>query len=232
MTKTEIKKVRIAKFLANCGVASRRGAEDIISRGKVRIGDEVVTNLATKVDPDSKNIYVNNKLISIDEKVYYILNKPKGYICSVKDPFNPDTVLSLVPKSPRVVPVGRLDIDSQGLLLMTNDGDLAYEITHPKFEVKKTYLVELHKSMSEGDMKEMLSGIELEEGLAKVDKIKRVDNRSIEIVIHQGWKRQIRRMVSEMHYHVEELTRIKEGKLRLGNLMLGEYKIINKEDIV
>lgn len=224
-------KVRIAKFLADCGVASRRGAEDIIRKGKVKLNGQIVTDLASKVSDDDE-ILVNNKKIFIDEKVYYILNKPKGFICSVKDPHNPDTVLSLVPNEPKVVPVGRLDKDSQGLLLLTNDGDLAYKLTHPKFQVAKTYIVELHKNITDEDAKMLLVGIELEEGFAKVDKIKKVGEKKIEIVIHQGWKRQIRRMLSELHYHVVELIRTKEGKLNLDDLMLGEYKKITKKDIV
>lgn len=225
-------KIRIAKFLADCGVASRRKAEEVILSGKVRIANKVVADLATKVAKDTKNIYVDNKKIVPDKKVYYILNKPKGFVCSVKDPHNKKTVLQLVPSNPKVVPVGRLDKDSQGLLLLTNDGDLAYKITHPKFNVQKTYLVKLDKEISKEDIEVLKKGVELEEGLAKADKIKKITNKEIEITIHQGWKRQIRRMVGKLSYRVVDLIRTKEGKLNLINLMLGEYKTINKSDIV
>jgi 23S rRNA pseudouridine2605 synthase len=231
MTK-KTNKIRIARFLANCGIASRRQAEEIVSQGRVRIGDEIVTNLASKVDKSARNVYVDNKQVVADKKVYYLLNKPKGYICSVKDPHNKNTVLSLVPSRPRVVPVGRLDKDSQGLLLLTNDGNLAYQLTHPKFEVQKNYLVKLNKDISKDLIAALKQGIKLEEGLAKADKVKKISNKEIEITIHQGWKRQIRRMISERNYKVVELTRIGEGKLKLDNLVLGEYKVLNKSDIV
>ena len=225
-------KIRIAKFLADAGVASRRKAEELIIQGKISIDNEIITNLATKVDEDTDNIRVNNKLIKPDKKIYYLLNKPLDYICSVKDPHNYQTVLQLVPDNPRVVPVGRLDKNSQGLLLLTNDGDLTYRLTHPKFEVKKTYLVKTKQVLDKNIIRLLKQGVNLEEGKANADQVKLVSRNKLEIVIHQGWKRQIRRMMQELGYHVEELTRIQEGKLKLGDLKPGKYKILNKSDIV
>ena len=224
-------KIRIAKFLADAGVASRRKAEELIIQGKISMDNEIITNLATKVDEDTDNIRVNNKLIKPDKKIYYLLNKPLDYICSVKDPHNYQTVLQLVPDNPRVVPVGRLDKNSQGLLLLTNDGDLTYRLTHPKFEVKKTYLVKTKQVLDKNIIRLLKQGVNLEEGKANADQVKLVSRNKLEIVIHQGWKRQIRRMMQELGYHVEELTRIQEGKLKLGDLPVGKYKKISKKDI-
>lgn len=228
----QVNKIRIAKFLADAGVASRRKAEDLITQGKVSINNKIISDLATKVDEDADNIVVNKKLIKPDKKIYYLLNKPLNYICSVKDPHNSQTVLQLVPDKPRVVPVGRLDKNSQGLLLLTNDGDLTYRLTHPKFEVSKTYLVRTKQVLDKSIIKLLKQGVDLDEGVAKADQVKLISRNKLEIIIHQGWKRQIRRMMQELGYHVEDLTRIQEGKLKLGNLPVGKYKILNKSDIV
>ncbi|MBT6690873.1 rRNA pseudouridine synthase [Candidatus Parcubacteria bacterium] len=227
-----MKKIRLAKFLSAAGVASRRNAEELIKQGKVKIDGQVVEDVATSVDADSPNIEVSGRPVSAEVKVYYLLNKPTGYICSVKDPYNPETVLSLVPKRPKVFPVGRLDKNSQGLLLLTNDGDLAYKITHPKFEVRKTYLVKVNKKINKTLLPALKQGVYLEEGLAQADKVEIFNDREFVMSIHQGWKRQIRRMLEELGYRVTTLTRIAEGKLKLDRLASGEYKILSKEDIL
>ena len=221
-------KIRIAKFLAEAGVASRRKAEDIISAGKVKIGTEVVKNLATKVSPDADDIFVNGKKITIEHKVYYLLHKPVGTLSSVSDPHYKETVLKFVPRHPRVFPVGRLDKDSSGLLLLSNDGDLTYKVTHPKFEVKKTYLVTINKDIDKKDVAQLKKGVQLTEGIAKADHVVIKEKRKMEIVVHQGWNRQIRRMLGEFGYGVMELQRIKEGKLVLGDLPVGKYKKLDK----
>ncbi len=225
-------KIRIAKYLANCGIASRRKSEDLILKGKVRIDKEIIKDLSTKVNEDSSNIYVDDKKVKVENKEYYLLNKPKGYICSLSDPYNDKTVTSLIKTKVKIFPVGRLDKDSQGLLLLTNDGDLTYKLTHPKFEVKKTYLVELDYEIERRDIEELKEGIELDEGIAKVDSIKLRGKKEVIITIHQGWKRQIRRMFDELDYRVVELTRISEGKLKLGDLKVGKYKKVKKSDII
>lgn len=225
-------KIRIAKYLANCGIASRRKSEELILRGKVKIDDKVIKDLSTKVNEDSSNIYVDDKIIKSENKEYYLLNKPKGYICSLSDPHNDKIVTSLIKTKVKIFPVGRLDKDSQGLLLLTNDGDLTYKLTHPKFEVKKTYLVELDYEIDKRDIKELREGIELEEGIASVDSIRLRGKKEVIITIHQGWKRQIRRMFDKLDYRVIELTRIEEGKLKLDNLKVGKYRKIKKSDII
>lgn len=219
--------IRLAKFLADSGVASRRKAEELIRAGKVSIDHKIVTDLATKVEADSQNITVNHKKILPDKKICYLLNKPVGYICSVSDPHNKKTVLDLVPKFPRVVPVGRLDKDSQGLLLLTNDGELVYKLTHPKFKIQKTYLVKTDKIINKNIIDLLKKGIKLEEGMARADKVIIRNKFELEITIHQGWNRQIRRMLAALGLKVVKLTRIKEGDIVLGNLPVGKYKILD-----
>ena len=232
MKKTSKNTIRLAKFLAEAGVASRRKSEDIIRSGEVEIAGEVVDDVATNVLPDQSNISVNGKKILLDKKVYYLLNKPKGYISSLSDPHNKKTVVSLLPKSPRVVPVGRLDMDSSGLLLLTNDGDLTYKLTHPKFEVSKTYIATVDKKLDKNIVLILKKGIRLEEGMAKADKVRILNDYQLEIVIHQGWNRQIRRMLGAEGLRVTELERIAEGKLKLGSLASGEYRELKLQDIL
>jgi len=224
--------MRLAKFLAEAGIASRRKSEDIIRAGQVKIAGKIVDDVATNVLADQDNITINNKKVRINNKVYYLLNKPRGYISSVSDPHNTKTVISLLPKVPRVVPVGRLDMDSSGLLLLTNDGELTYKLTHPKFEVKKIYIVTLDKTVDKSIVTILKQGIELPEGLAKADQVKILDNNKLEIVIHQGWNRQIRRMLGAEGLRVTELERIAEGKLRLDDLPSGEYRELTLQDIL
>ncbi|MCD4760550.1 rRNA pseudouridine synthase [bacterium] len=226
------KQIRLAKFLAEAGVASRRKAEELIKQGKVRIGNKIIKDVASNVDSDSEDVHVNNKKVSINKKVYYLLNKPVGYISSVSDPHNKQTVLDLVPKHPKVFPVGRLDKDSQGLLLLTNDGDLTYHLTHPKFKVAKTYVVKTDKKIEQDLAKILKKGIRLREGLAKADKVKIISPYKLEIVIHQGWKRQIRRMLENSGYQAVQLIRQSEGKLKLGNLATGKYQKLKLKDIL
>jgi pseudouridine synthase len=223
-------KIRLAKFLAEAGIASRRKSEEIILAGRVDLNGKIIKNVAQTVSYSDK-IKVDGREIILDEKIYYLLHKPAGYICSLKDPHNSKTVMSLVPKNPPVFPVGRLDKNSQGLLILTNDGDLTYKLTHPKFELEKTYIVDVDKDIK-GNLLELLkTGVHLEEGLAKADKVKKISARRLEIVLHQGFKRQIRRMLFEFGYEVIFLKRVKEGRLFLGDLAKGKYRILTKTDL-
>jgi len=225
-------KVRIAKFLADCGVASRRKSEELVISGKVKIGDKIIKEVGINVDINSDNIKVDDRLIKKEEKVYYILNKPKGYVCSVSDPYNSKTVVSLIKSDKKIVPVGRLDKDSEGLILLTNDGDLVYKLTHPKFEIEKRYLVELDKVIDRDLINDLKEGVLLDEGLAKADKVKKVGKKELLITIHQGWNRQIRRMLGHLSYGVIDLIRVSEGNLELNDLPLGEFEKIKRSDII
>ncbi|MFA6605214.1 MAG: pseudouridine synthase [Patescibacteria group bacterium] len=224
--------MRLAKFLAEAGIASRRKSEELIRTAQVKIAGQIVDNVATNVSLDQDDITVNGQKISLDKKVYFLLNKPKGYISSVSDPHNTKTAVSLLPKNPRVFPVGRLDMDSSGLLLLTNDGELTYRLTHPKFEIKKTYVATVNKKLDKNIVAILKQGIKLPEGLAKADKARILNDYQLEIVIHQGWNRQIRRMLGAEGLRVTELKRIAEGKLKLDDLASGEYKVLKLEDIL
>ena len=224
-------KERLAKVIANRGLASRRQAEVLISAGKVKVNGVLVREVVTLVDANDEIVVAGQKA-ELVKKVYYLLNKPVGYICSKSDPHNPQNVMSLVPKQPAVYPVGRLDKDSQGLLLLTNDGDLTFQLTHPKFHFSKTYLVVVDKDVDAKVLARLKNGVHLEEGLAKADKVVLKNKRSLEIVLHQGWNRQIRRMLELCNLKVLSLTRISEGKMNIKNLPLGKFKQINKTDIV
>ena len=224
------KKMRLARFLAQAGIASRRQAEKIIEAGRVKINGQLVKNLASQVSLQDK-IELDGKILVVEKKVYYLLNKPKGYVSSVKDPHNPKNILSLVPKIPRVFPVGRLDKDSQGLIILTNDGDFAYQLTHPKFLCQKTYLVKVNKEIDTSLKSKLEKGLKFSEGLAKADRVKILAKNELEIVLHQGFNRQIRRMLAELDYKVIFLKRIKEGNFSLGNLPEGKYIQINEKEI-
>jgi 23S rRNA pseudouridine2605 synthase len=226
-----IEKIRLAKYISQAGVASRRKAEQLILDGQVKVDGKIIKEVATLIN-DKNKILVNDKPIVEQEKVYYLLNKPSGYICSASDPHNPKNVLMLVPKEPRVFPIGRLDKDSEGLLLLTNDGDLAYELTHPKFEVSKKYLVKIDKPMPADLAKKLKTGVQLEEGLAKADQVELKNPTELLITLHQGWKRQIRRMLESLGYKTIKLTRLSEGKLTLNDLKIGGFREISKKDII
>jgi len=231
LKKTNKKEIRLASFLAQSGVASRRHSEELIKQGKIKVNGQIVKLLSTKVAVDAISVEFNNKPVRLDNKVYYLLNKPWGYVCSVSDAHNPQTVLSLVPPEPKVFPVGRLDKDSQGLILLTNDGDLAYRLTHPKFKVPKTYAVSLDKTFKPADKAQLLVGIKLDEGLAQADKVVIKNQKDLMIILHQGYKRQIRRMLESLGYQVLSLIRVAEGHLVLGSLPEGEYIILDKSAV-
>ncbi|MFA6466367.1 MAG: pseudouridine synthase [Patescibacteria group bacterium] len=232
MKKTSKNTIRLAKFLAEAGLASRRKSEELIRAGRVKIAGVVTDDVATNVLASQSDISVDNKKVILEEKVYYLLNKPEGYICSVSDPHNDKSVIDLVPKHPRVVPVGRLDKDSAGLLLLTNDGELIYQLTHPKFEISKTYVATVNQELDRGIVDILKKGVLLPEGLARADKIRILDKNKLEIVIHQGWNRQIRRMIGSEGLRVTELVRLAEGKLKLGDLASGNYRQLRREEIL
>ena len=240
-----MEKIRLNKYLSQCGVASRRAAEKLMELGQVKVNGIMVREMGVMVDPDRDMIQVADKQIRpCNDLVYYILNKPVGYITTASDPHGRKKVTDLVPSSPRVYPVGRLDHDTSGLLILTNDGDFTYRLTHPKFEKEKEYIVNVKCQMSNVKTKESLrdyiikkfrKGIKLEEGVAKADKIKVLEEREdvvkLSIVIHQGWNRQIRRMCEALGLEVLSLKRVRIGEIRLGDLKEGEWKKISFEGI-
>lgn len=244
-----MEKIRLQKFLSQAGVCSRREAEKLIQAGKVQVSTNSnlrgcgfeVAKIGEKVDPEKDVVKVNGKIIKPQEKyIYYAINKPVGYTSTVRDKYAKKTVLGLVPKSPRVYPVGRLDKNSQGLMILTNDGDLAQRLTHPSFEHQKEYLVKCKnvKLNPRLAITRLKRGVNLYEGLAKFDKIEieKFDMQKnliiFKAVLHQGWKRQIRRMCELVGLSVLDLKRIRVVKLELDDLEKGKYKIVQKEDII
>ncbi|WP_335876845.1 pseudouridine synthase [Anoxybacter fermentans] len=222
--------------MARAGVASRRKSEKLIIEGKVKVNGKVVKELGVKVDPEKDIIEVNGKPIKKEKPVYIMLNKPAGYITTMDDPFDRPIVLELVKDIPqRLHSVGRLDCDTEGLLLLTNDGSLTYALTHPSHQIDKVYLVKVKGSIDSEAIEKLEKGIELEDGMtapARVELIKRKKNYSvIKMTIHEGRKRQVRRMMDAVGYPVLKLKRIKLGPLTLGDLKPGKYRHLSQKEI-
>ena len=221
---------RLQKYLARCGVASRRKAEELIVAGLVAVNGEVVRELGVKVDPERDRVTVAGRPISlVTEGIYLMLNKPPGYITGNRDPRGRKTVLSLLPKGfPRVFPVGRLDYNTTGLLLLTNDGDLAYALTQPKYQIEKVYQALVRGVPADDALNLLRQGVVLEDGPtlpATVDIIKvKAGNAILKLGLREGRNRQVRRMCAAVGHPVLKLERIAIGPLSLGDLALGQYR--------
>ncbi|MFH1668074.1 MAG: pseudouridine synthase [Candidatus Komeilibacteria bacterium] len=226
--------MRLQKFLSQAGVASRRQAEQMIAAGKVEVNDEIVDQMGVQVDPTIDHIKVNHRVVKLSEqKIYLMVNKPVGVITTCYDPQQRETIYHYLPEEyDGLFPIGRLDKDTSGLILLTNDGDLAQELTHPSYEHQKEYLVKIKGEVEPGFMRRMKEGVELEEGVARADDVKQIGPDSFTIILHQGWKRQIRRMVQALNYHVLELKRIRINKYKIEQLGDEDYKLISRKDII
>src|SRR5581483_1501316 len=229
---------RLQKVIAKAGIASRRHAEDLIVEGKVQVNGKVVTELGTKVDPAKDHIKVDGKRIQVEsQKIYLLLNKPKGYITSVQDPEGRPTVMDLIVEvKERVYPVGRLDYDTEGLLLFTNDGDLARALMHPSTEVEKTYWAKVKGRLTEEEMKRVeQGGISLPEGKTAPCKIRflrsTAENEWVEIILHEGKKRQVRMVMEKIGHPVAKLKRVGYAFLKLGNMPLGAYRYLSPIEV-
>jgi len=231
------KPLRLQKFLAHAGVASRRKCEEIISNGRVQIDGKTITAMGTQVTPGKERITVDGKLIGAKEKlVYILLNKPKGYVTTVSDPQGRPIVTSLLQNiKERVFPVGRLDLDTEGALLLTNDGELTQSILHPSNEVFKTYEAEVKGNPKASNLRSLETGIMVENKKTAPAKVrfkrKKKQNSIIEITIHEGRKRQVKKMFQAIGHPVVSLKRLAYGKLGLGNLAVGKYRFLKKNDI-
>lgn len=229
-------KERLQKVMAHAGVASRRKSEAIIRQGRVRVNGQVVTEMGVKVDPEQDEITVDGKPLSGQERLTYLmLNKPPGVLSTAQDEFGRPTVLDLVDVPQRVYPVGRLDLDSEGLILLTNDGELTHILTHPSYEHEKEYQVLVRGQPSPDDLRALRQGVELTDGPAAVDKVERGSDDGqatwLRIVIHEGRKRQIRRMCQAIGYPVLRLIRTRIGPLELGDLANGRYRDLTEDEI-
>jgi 23S rRNA pseudouridine2605 synthase len=225
--------MRLAKFLANSGVASRRAAEEIIRSGRVTVAGERVTDPARDVDASS-NVAVDGDHVGAapQELVVYAVNKPRGVVSTASDPQGRPTVVALVKSQQRLYPVGRLDADTTGLILLTNDGDLAYRLTHPSFEVDKTYRAVVRNApVREQALRALRSGVRLDDGMTAPARVSRVKSDTLEITIHEGRKRQVKRMCEHVGHRVVELQRIRFGPLQLGELAVGAVRKLNPNEI-
>jgi len=222
--------VRLAKFLAHGGVASRRKAEEIIAKGLVTVGGEVVTDPARDVDAGD-DVRVNGKPVAAEAREVWAVNKPAGVVSTAREPGSRPAVVELVETEARLYPVGRLDADTTGLLLLTNDGELADRLTHPRYEVPKTYRARLGKSIADRDLERLRRGVQLEDGPTGRAEVRRLGEREIEIVLREGRNRQVRRMVEAVGNRVAALRRVRFGALELAGLEEGEARKLNQDEI-
>jgi 23S rRNA pseudouridine2605 synthase len=230
-----MEKIRLAKYLATCGFFSRRKWEKIIQSGKIRISDKKITDLSFKVNENDRVDY-DGIILNPEKKIIIALNKPTGYLSTVKDKFGRKTVLDLLKNfNSRMYPVGRLDYNSRGLLFIANDGDFAYKITHPKFQVPKIYEILINKNISDNDLAKITKGVIVEGKRVvptKVKILKRRDDQSLIMVgIVEGRKRIIRKLFQVLRYKVIDLKRVQIGNYRLGKLKEGSFKILKNSEI-
>lgn len=224
---------RLQKILASAGAASRRKAEALILEGRVKVNGQVA-GLGDRADPRRDEVTLDGQAVRPEAKRYLVLNKPAGYVTTASDPHGEPTVMELVDMDVRVFPVGRLDRDTTGLLLFTNDGDFAHRVLHPRFEVKKTYVARLRRELSEEARSALLGGVELDDGPARAESVIMLDDegREVEIVIHEGRKRVVRRMFQAVGNHVEALHRSRVGGLTLDGLPEGKWRELTAAEIV
>ena len=222
--------MRLAKFLAHGGVASRRLAEKIVANGRVTVGGEVVTDPARDVG-EGDDVRVDGSPVGAEQREVWAVNKPAGVVSTAKEPGSRPAVVSLVSSEARLYPVGRLDADSTGLLLLTNDGELANLLTHPRYEVPKAYRVELRRPPAERDLRRLAEGIELDDGATAPAEVRRLGEREVEVVLREGRNRQVRRMVEAVGNRVVSLQRARFGPIELGDLAEGQARRLSAEEI-
>lgn len=234
----EDNKIRLQKYLANCGIASRRKCEDLILEGKISVNGLVVKELGTKIDSNvDKVTYCGKQVVNQDDFVYILLNKPIGYVTTSKDQFNRDTVLDLVKVKARVVPVGRLDMYTSGALILTNDGDFIYKVTHPKHEITKTYTVTLKGIIDNQSVDKLRNGVEIDDYITRPAKVRILktdeekDISRLEITIHEGKNRQVRKMCEAVGRKVLALHRSKIGDINVKDLKLGQWRYLSDFEV-
>jgi len=227
--------IRLNKYLAMCGIASRRKADELIQQGRVAVNGEVITQLGIKIDPRKDKVTVDGKPVKPEEKfVYIVLNKPKDCITTVKDEKGRRTVLDLVKVKQRIFPVGRLDRNTTGVLLLTNDGELAYRLMHPKYKVEKAYKVEIDKPIKPEDIEKLKRGIMLDGRKTEACDIYILpdsDRKELGITIHEGRYRQIRRMFERLGYKVRKLHRVSFGGITVSGMKRGEWRYLTEKEI-
>lgn len=233
-----MEEIRLQKYLADCGIASRRKSEELIKQGQVKVNGKTITELGTKVIPNKDSVEYNGKKIELKkEYVYILLNKPIGYVTTVKDQFNRDSVLDLVKTNKRLVPVGRLDMYTSGALILTNDGNFVYKVTHPKHEIEKTYTVTIIGIVKKEEVEKLKKGVEIENYITKPAKVKilKIDeekNQSrLEITIHEGKNRQVRKMCEAIGHKVLALHRSKIAGIDVKDIPLGKWRYLTSKEV-
>ncbi len=224
--------IRLNKFLADRGLASRRKCDHLIQSGKIKVNGEVITQLGFRVDEAKDEVAFENKPVSYEEKkIYVLLNKPMGYVTTVDDERGRKTVMDLIPVRERVFPIGRLDKDTEGLLLLTNDGDLCHKLTHPRFSVEKVYQATIDKTVKESDRRRLEHGIMLDTGMTAPCKIRFRSKGTVEVMLHEGKKRQVRKMFQTLGYDVLHLVRIRFASITLANLNVGQWRHLTAKEL-
>lgn len=236
MTELPSEGVRLQKVLAQAGVASRRACEDLIAAGRVEVNGRVITEQGMRVDPERDTIRVDGSRIPPPRRhLYLVLNKPRGVVSTMDDPQGRPTLQQYVPRHQRLFHVGRLDTDTEGLLILTNDGDFANKLTHPSHEVPKTYLVEVEGLLDNKTLRRLEKGLVLEDGPIKPDKVKlvtRAESRSmVQITLHSGRNRIVRRIFDAIGHPVRQLSRISVGPVRLGRLPIGQTRELTRQEL-
>jgi 23S rRNA pseudouridine2605 synthase len=236
-TKDDAGLIRLNRYISNAGICSRRKADELISAGVVSVNGEVISELGHKIDPTKDAVRYNGELLKREKMVYVLLNKPKDYITTTDDPQERRTVMHLVEKASkeRIYPIGRLDRNTTGLLLMTNDGDLADKLSHPKNNIVKLYHVELSKALTQGDLNKISFGLELEDGLIKPDSIAYVQGatkREVGIQIHSGKNRIVRRIFEHLGYEVVKLDRAVYANLTKKDLPRGRWRYLDEKEVI
>ncbi len=230
--------IRLQKYMAEAGISSRRKAEELILEGKVKVNGKTVNELGIKIVPNKDIVEYNGKKVVLEkEYVYILLNKPIGYVTTVKDQFNRDSILDLVKISKRIVPVGRLDMYTSGAIILTNDGDFVYKVTHPKHEIEKTYTVTIKGIVKDNEVEELKKGVKIEDYTTKPAKVKilKTDEEKnisrLEITIHEGKNRQVRKMCEAIGHKVLALHRSKIAGIGVKDLELGKWRYLTNKEV-
>lgn len=233
-----MEEIRLQKYLSEAGITSRRKSEELILQGKIKVNGQIVTELGTKVNPEKDEVKYEDKLVKLEnKKIYILLNKPIGYVTTAKDQFNRDSVLDLVKVKERIVPVGRLDMYTSGALILTNDGEFVYKVTHPKHEINKTYTVTLKGIVDKNAIENLKDGVDIGGYVTKPAKVKILkldkekDITRLEIIIHEGKNRQVRKMCEAVGHKVLALHRSAIAGVGVKDIELGKWRYLTKEEI-
>lgn len=223
--------IKIAKYLSECGIASRRKAENLVKQGLVFVNGKIMNDVAKRIDPERDKVKFGGKTVKPAECVYYLLHKPLGYTSTTADSHAEKLVTALVPKDPAVWPVGRLDKNTTGLIILTNDGNLTQKLTHPKYEIEKEYLITTDKPLNESEIKKISGGLLLEDGFIKPDKFEEIRPGNYGIILHSGKKRIVRRIIEKTGKRVAELKRVRMDFLTLGGLKPGKWRRLAANEV-